>query len=360
MNPALEAWRQDLDGEIVGDVVTATDPEDQPFKLRLDPSKPDGIAVWGSLPEADLREWVSIKSDRPILVTDDLLDLVEENVKARACLLSPILMQQSSGMIAAYRGVGKTLLAHGIGLAVASGGTFLRWRADKPRKVVLVDGEMPAKALQDRARAALAGLKGPRPAKGFIRLVAMDRQPLGFSLNLADPAHQALVEAEIGDAELLILDNIATLVRGGSPNDEDAWATMQAWLLQLRRRGVAVLLVHHAARAGNPRGSVAREDILDVVIELRRPGDYDPSQGARFEVHLTKARGIFGADARPFEAKLETRTGVDHWSCADIRNLEFEKLRDLQRQGFTVRQIAEETGQSKTTVARKLQEGANV
>jgi putative DNA primase/helicase len=139
----------------------------------------------------------------------------------------------------------------------------------------------------------------------------------------------------------------------------ESWTTMQAWLLQLRRRGVAVLLVHHASRAGNPRGSIAREDTLDVVIELRRPSDYDITQGARFEAHLTKARGIFGADARPFEAKLETRDGEDVWSCTDIRDLEFEKLRDLQRQGLTVRQIAEETGLSKSTVARKLQEGAN-
>ena len=50
---------------------------------------------------------------------------------------------------------------------------------------------------------------------------------------------------------------------------------MQAWLLRLRRQGVAVLLVHHAGRSGNPRGTSKREDVLDTVIQLKHPEDYD-------------------------------------------------------------------------------------
>ena len=38
---------------------------------------------------------------------------------------------------------------------------------------------------------------------------------------------------------------------------------------------------------------------MDTVISLRRPREYSMAEGARFEVHLTKARGILGDDANP-------------------------------------------------------------
>jgi putative DNA primase/helicase len=38
-------------------------------------------------------------------------------------------------------------------------------------------------------------------------------------------------------------------------NDSDAWSPIQQWLLQLRRRGLSVLIVHHAGKPGGQRGS---------------------------------------------------------------------------------------------------------
>jgi hypothetical protein len=63
---------------------------------------------------------------------------------------------------------------------------------------------------------------------------------------------------------------------------------MQNWLLRLRRKGIAVLLVHHAGVNGRQRGTSRREDALDTVIALRRAADYSPEQGARFEIHIEK------------------------------------------------------------------------
>ena len=74
---------------------------------------------------------------------------------------------------------------------------------------------------------------------------------------------------------------------------------------QEARRTVAVLLVHHAGVNGRQRGTSRREDALDTVIALRRPADYSPEQGARFEVHIEKARTFAGEGALPFEAAVE-------------------------------------------------------
>ena len=99
--------------------------------------------------------------------------------------------------------------------------------------------------------------------------------------------------------DLLIVDNIST-----RDNDAGSWTSMQEWILRLRRRGIAVMLVHHSGKSGEQRGTSRREDVLDTVIGLRRPEDYQPQQGARFEVHVEKSRAHFGDAGRPFEASL--------------------------------------------------------
>jgi hypothetical protein len=100
---------------------------------------------------------------------------------------------------------------------------------------------------------------------------------------------QRLVEDGIGDAEVLFLDNRSTLVYGGRENDAESWDNMQQWFIRLRRAGKTVVLFDHASRSGSSRGTSKREDVLDTVIHLKRPDDYEEEEGARFEVHLQKA-----------------------------------------------------------------------
>jgi putative DNA primase/helicase len=286
------------------------------------------------------------------LTTISLNEFVNLNLPKREYILSPILPARSLAMLYAGRGVGKTRVGMGLSYAVASGGGFLRWEANKPRRVVYVDGEMPAELMQERARALIGASPHHPPDASYFDLLAMDRQALGTSLNLARPEHQAAVEDKLNGAELLVLDNLSTLVNGGRENDAESWDAVQSWLLQLRRQGVAVLLVHHAGRSGDARGTSKREDVLDTVINLKRPEDYDPEEGARFEVHLTKARGIAGEEALPFEAKLQVVEGRDVWNCTTLRDRELDAVEQLSREGRTVRDIAEELNLSKSKVNR--------
>ena len=94
--------------------------------------------------------------------------------------------------------------------------------------------------------------------------------------------------------------------------------------------------------------------MLDTVISLKRPIDYDASQGARFDVQFTKARGFFGEDAEPFEASL-----IDgRWVSSDIASDDSaETIRKLKAGGATIREIAERLGMSKSSVERRLNGG---
>lgn len=127
--------------------------------------------------------------------------------------------------------------------------------------------------------------------------------------------------------------------------ERSAWLPMQNWLLRLRRKGVAVLLVHHAGVNGRQRGTSRREDALDTVIALRRPGDYSPEQGARFEVHLEKTRSMVDEAASPFEVAVELfrteggKSGI-RWMARDLKPSLFEQATTLFQEGRSVNKPA--------------------
>jgi AAA domain len=320
----------------------------QGHRFRLD----DRSASWSCAPGTSGTSEQRLDHSEPKLVAISLADFVAQPLPQRQYVMAPILPERGLAMLFASRGVGKTQVAVNIGWAVACGQPFLRWYAREPRRVLYVDGEMPQELLQERVKTMIAPSACDPPHPDFFRLLSMDRQELGVSLNLAQPQHQAAVEAHLDNVDLLILDNISTLVNSGRENDAESWNEMQAWLLKLRRMGKTVLLIHHSGRGGNARGTSKREDVLDTVIQLKHPDDYEPEDGARFEVNLTKARGVYGDDALPFEAKLDVIDGRDRWTCNVLRDGVLDQIEELTREGLAVRDIETKLGISKSRVNR--------
>jgi putative DNA primase/helicase len=171
---------------------------------------------------------------------------------------------------------------------------------------------------------------------------------------------QRALEKNLTGVDLLILDNLSTLT-SGSEGASDTWLPMQNWLLRLRRKGVAVLLIHHAGINGKQRGTSRREDALDTVIALRRPTDYSPEHGARFEVHIEKARTLAGDGAAPFEAMVEQceseggKAGI-RWVARDLRPPVLSLAAELFGSGHTVRQVASALGVSRSEAGRLRQQ----
>jgi putative DNA primase/helicase len=132
--------------------------------------------------------------------------------------------------------------------------------------------------------------------------------------------------------------------------------------MELRKRGLVVLLIHDSGKSGEQRGASRREDVLDTVIGLRRPEDYEPRQGARFEVHVEKSRAHFGEGGRPFEASvISTPDGRGlTWSARDLKPSHLEEAVALFRSGVTVRAVAAQLGIARSSAGwlrQKAQEG---
>jgi hypothetical protein len=293
------------------------------------------------------------------IVVVSLMDFVTREIKPRERILAPWLLTQSLNMVYAWRGVGKTHVALGIGYATASGGSFLNWKATKPRQVLYLDGEMPAASMQDRLKGLIAA-NDEDFDPDYFRLVTPDLQT-GAMPDLCTADGQAAINSILGDTELIIVDNLSSLARsGGRENDAESWLPIQPWALRQRQQGRSVLFVHHSGKGGAQRGTSKKEDILDTVLTLKRPAEYNPADGAVFEVHFEKTRDMHGDDAKPFEARLQTdENGASSWAFNSVEDSTFDRVVTLANEGLKQHEIAEELEINKSTVSRHFKRGTD-
>ncbi|MFZ2541127.1 MAG: AAA family ATPase [Gallionella sp.] len=290
----------------------------------------------------------------PALNVVDIHSFMATELPVRETILQPWLMTQSLNMCHGWRGIGKTHMSLGVFFAVGTGGSFLNWKADKAHKVLLVDGEMPGAALQERL-AAIVASAGIEPMPDYLSILTPDLQS-GAMPDLATYEGQEAISeiVEKVNAELIIIDNLSCLVRGGGrENDAESWLSVSEWALMQRQRGRSVLFIHHSGKNGQQRGTSKKEDLLDVVIGLRRPPDYDPATGACFEIHYEKARHLSGDAVNPIEAQLTTDSaGLCTWAWRNVADSTFDRVVSLANEGLSQTDIANELEINRSTVSR--------
>lgn len=247
-----------------------------------------------------------------VLTADEMKSL---EVPEREYIVRPFLPTSSLSMIYAERGLGKTWLTLSMCVAISHGDDFLSYEVPKERTVLYIDGEMALYDLKSRVVALDAEPNENLLLMPSERLFKYDRP-----LNINDPDDQGRIEAVIQDLinegrgpDLVVFDNLSSLSGGVDENDNSALDALLRWLVSLRHRELAILLVHHAGKSGDQRGASRREDLLDTSIRLTKPkkkgkGDDDdgdeepPHNGAHFILEFAKTRGI-----RPHPFELELR-----------------------------------------------------
>lgn len=269
--------------------------------------------------------------------------------------LSPWLPQKCLAMVHSKRGVGKTHFALAVADAVAAGGEYLGWKAPQPRQVLLIDGEMPVQLMQRRL-SDQARTRGS--ASENLHIVTPDPQDSPMP-DLGTVWGQAAVDAIVDrlKIELIIIDNISCLVRsGGAENEAESWSIVSEWAMAHRRKGRSILFLHHSGKSGAQRGTSRREDLLDVVIGLRRPAEYRDEDGAVFEIHFEKARSLIGDDVAPLEARLQSDIdGAVSWAHRRVEAIRTSAITKLwDGGGLNLTDIARELGIHKSTAHRAL------
>ena len=217
-------------------------------------------------------------------------------VEPRRFIVSPFFREGDLGFIYAKRGDGKTWLAMLLAKAAATGATAGPWKAEGVWPVLYVDGEMPAE--ESKRRDSALGGAGEN-LTWLHHEIFFDRT--GRTLNLTNPATQAALTALLMERgfRVLVLDNLSCLFSGVKENDADAWELVLPWLLELRRRKIAVVIVAHAGRNGLMRGTSRREDAAFWVLKLERCGD--GARELKFTSLFTKNRNALEDDCPPLE-----------------------------------------------------------
>ena len=290
---------------------------------------------------------------RKELVVLTLEELLKRETPPRQNLLSPWLPSQGLCMIYAARGLGKTWAALMIAYAVSSGGKYLNWKAEKAAGVLYIDGEMPLAVMKERLSQIV--LSEEMEVQEPLEFLTPDAQEFGIP-DLSTIEGQELIDKLITEkTKLIVMDNLSTLTRTGKESEGESWLPVQEWALGLRRRGISVLFIHHAGKAGQQRGTSRREDVLDTVIALRKPADYTPETGACFEIHFEKSRGLYGDEIKPIEAKLESHKDnhgatTINWIVKNLEDSTREKVKRYLHDGWNQKEIAEQLGINKSSV----------
>lgn len=296
------------------------------------------------------------KAQTQPLVSVGITDFLQKKIPPPKLLMEPWLPEQGLAMIHAKTGVGKTFLALNTAYAVACGGEFLSWSAPQPKGVLYLDGEMSESDLQHRI-AQIAEVSTKTPQAPF-RVCNIEQQIDRGMPDISTAAGQAEVwELITDDIDLIVLDNLSTLSLGGRENESESWTQVQQWLLALRAAGKSVLLVHHSGKNGLQRGTSKREDVLNSVLDLKRANDYSPEDGACFEIHFRKARGIHGSKVKPIEARLSSNPengGKCEWTWRFLEESTHQKVVELYQEGNSQVDIAKELELNKSTVNRHI------
>jgi RecA-family ATPase len=177
-----------------------------------------------------------------------LCQWLERDIDPLDALLGDLFSTTSRVLFFADTGVGKTMLALSWAFAMAFGRNFLHWRSRRKARVLYVDGEMPRDLMKERLEVMckIFALKPDEIAhsKGLTVLSSEDFEDM---LPLNTEGGQKWLDGFIdrtGPFDFIIFDNITSLC-SGIMKEEDSWQSVKPYTLELTKRHVGQLWVHH-------------------------------------------------------------------------------------------------------------------
>jgi hypothetical protein len=240
--------------------------------------------------------------DRANLLLSNWLTLA---LPPRDYLLGHVLCTTSRWILIGDTGIGKTLLGMAIAGAVASGCGLLGWQGSgRPRRVMYLDGEMPAETFKERMECIAAPFGGDLQFWGYNR----DRLADGEMppLNTPEGEEWLLKEIDAIEPDLIEFDSIMSLTIGPM-SDEESWARTNLLMRKITSMRIGQIWQHHTGHDTTKGfGTKTREWQADTVAILLAEG------GDAIRLQFNKARLRTPQTFAQFEPKL-IRCDANGW-----------------------------------------------
>lgn len=290
------------------------------------------------------------------------------NVQPAGPLILPAIAEKTVSLLYSEPGLGKTWMAIGLSVALAAGQKFVgKWQAPQKGRVLYIDGELGEDLLKQRVGKVVSsfGISSDNPEVNqrlFFKSLAADQIDLSETEgqnNIREMLHEIKSMPQGGKVSLLVVDNLLSLT--GFSDTGKTWNGLFSWLRELRNAGMAILIVHHANRAGTQRGTDIKRAAVDNVFRLQHePGAKE--NDLAMSIHIEKGRELdqiaknsmrfcFTPGAkRPRWRQLKQQTQSERGKGQDEQRR--QRIAELTEQGWSLGEIAKDLNCHRTTVAR--------
>ena len=209
---------------------------------------------------------------------------LKRDIPPRDYTLGSVMCTTSRWMLYGQTGLGKTLFTFNMAAAIAAGKPFLGWEAGKPRRVMYLDGEMPAETFKERV------LQVTTVYGEDIQLFGLNRDDLGDDgmppLNTPEGEAWLITQIEKFNPDLIVFDSIMCLL-SGNMKEEEPWEPIKAMIRKITSLRIAQVWMDHAGHnATKAYGTSTKMWEMDTVIRLEKPQSDEPG----FTVAFEKAR----------------------------------------------------------------------
>lgn len=306
-----------------------------------------------------MQKKLNVQPIRPISINVDdykfiTLEEMENDVPPKLeYIFHPCLPKQGIGWVYAKTGMGKTLFTLNLAYAIASGGSFLKYKCPKPRKLLYVDAEMSYSQLHQRTM-EIRRREGKIDFPGNLTFFTRDKiSPFPIpKIDTEEGQYFYKTRLLNENFEVVVFDNLSFL-SSFDENKASEWKAIQVWLAHLCALNITVIMVHHAGKAEDGyRGTSAMMDGADVAISLQ-PVNKDSLEeetisSKKFKIVYGKNRNFFGIDALSYEVILQN--GI--WSFQSMEKSELDMVVEKVRLKITQKTIADELNCTQSKVAK--------
>jgi KaiC/GvpD/RAD55 family RecA-like ATPase len=289
-----------------------------------------------------------------------LKELLTRPFPPREYVIDPWLRNGEVALVWAASGLGKTMLTLSLAIAMAGGGRIWNWSCPRPRKVLIIDGEMNIQDLKDRiellSKLAVDGIDHEALNQNLHIIARQDQDPDHDFYDITkEETQKAIRERCSREAfEVLIIDNLSTVADSlQDENEATAFRSVQSFLLQMKAMNLTTFLVHHARKSGDePRGSTGLLTVFEVAIGLK-PSNLSVPGKASFTLSFGK-----------FRSKGGEATASRSWMLSDNGWVVDEDPDDVVRQLVDAiksfrfasqKELTEHFGLAKSTISKRIQ-----